>query len=555
MEESEKRNLRIIPLGGLGEIGLNMTAFEFGGKILLVDCGLMFPKDYMLGVDIVIPDFTFIEDRQDDILALIITHGHEDHIGAIPYLFKKMKFPLYGSDLSLALIREKLEEHKISGVSYHAISSDRTLAIGEFRLEFIRVCHSIMDGYALGITTPAGTVVHTGDFKLDFDASSEHATDIRALAKLGERGVLCLMSDSTNVEQIGYTLTEDEIGKALDEVFRDAGGRIIITLFASNVARIQQVFQIAENYGRKVVINGRSMISTVRIARRLGYLKVSDAQILDIKDLPSTSRRRVVILTTGSQGEPMSALTRIAMGNHNQIQVVEGDTVLLSSKFIPGNEGAISNLINELFKQGAQVVYETISQIHTSGHAHREELKLMLKLIRPKYFIPIHGELRHLVQHAYLARDMGVKPENCILAKNGEVVQFTPDRAGIVDTVMTGRVFVDGKGVGDVSHMILTDRRLLSESGVVVCSIAYREEDGELVAGPEIQSRGCLYEPESPELLAEALEVARESFERLRRENLLRTPEGTDQFARDVRRLFNKRIQRRPIVIPVFIPV
>lgn len=552
--ECPENALRILPLGGLGEIGLNMTLFEVNGKILIVDCGLMFPEDHMLGVDIVIPDFSYLDNRQKDIIALILTHGHEDHIGAVPYLLRRFSMPVYGTRLTLALLANKLNEHKITGVPMHYIHPDRPIRQGDFKLDFVRVSHSIMDGVAVGIDTPQGYVVHSGDFKLDFAPTGSHTTDIRALSRFGDRNVLCLLSDSTNVEQLGYTMTEQEVGKKLGEIFHDANGRIIITLFASNIARIQQVFNIAAEYGRKVCLSGKSMLSTVRIARELGYLSISDAQQVDIRNLSGMSHRRIVVLTTGSQGEPMSALTRIASRQHKHIRITEGDTVILSSKFIPGNEGIITNLINEMFRQGAQVAYETISEIHTSGHAHKEELKLMLKLIRPKFFIPIHGEMRHLVQHLRLAQDMGIKKENLILAKNGDMIEFFNGKAASSNSTVTGRVFVDGKGVGDVGNIILTDRRLLSESGVVTCTIVH-DDHGVLLEPPQILSKGFVYEPDFDDLFDAIRNQAAESFEKIRQMNLLDEPEGRDQLARDIRRLINKRIQRRPVVIPVFIRV
>ena len=553
MDSTPSSSLRIIPLGGLGEIGLNMTVFEYKGKILIVDCGLMFPEDSMLGVDIVIPNFSYLKERQQDILALLLTHGHEDHIGAVPYLLREMRMPVYGTKLTIALLENKLHEHKIENLETHLIHPDRPIALGDFQLDFVRVSHSIMDGVALGIETPAGFVVHSGDFKLDFDSSGDRATDIRALSRFGDREVLCLLSDSTNVEQLGYTMTEQEVGKRLGEVFHDAKGRLIITLFASNIARIQQVFNIAEEYGRKVCVSGRSMISTVRIARELGYLSISEAQLLDIRRLSNIPDQRTVILTTGSQGEPMSALSRIANRVHKQIKIQEGDTVILSSKFIPGNEGTIASLINEMFLQGAQVVYETISEIHTSGHAHKEELKLMLKLIRPKYFLPIHGAMRHLAQHCRLAIDMGVKKENVLFAKDGDIIEFDGGKGRIASSTRTGRVFVDGKGVGDVGNIVLTDRRLLSESGVVMCMIGYDPITGQILQGPRLMSKGFVYEPDFRELFEEMEGHAKDSFEQIRDQGLLEEQVGHEQMARDLRRMFNKRIQRRPVVISVFI--
>jgi ribonuclease J len=553
LTRTDEKSVRIIPLGGLGEVGLNMTVFETENGLIVVDCGLMFPEDTMLGVDIVIPNFTYLKERKDKILALVLTHGHEDHIGAVPFFLREFNVPVYGTRLTLALVNNKLVEHGIKKVKTHEIKTDRRVALGDFQLEFVRVAHSIMDGVAVAIDTPQGLILHSGDFKLDFASVGAHTTDIRALTKLGERGVLCLLSDSTNVEQCGFTLSEPEVGQKLSEVFREASGRIIVTLFASNIARIQQVFNIAEQHGRKVCILGRSMVTTINIARRLGYLKISDAQLLDVKKLGRQSKKRTLILTTGSQGEPMSALRRIAMDLHKDIRVTCGDTIILSSKFIPGNEGTIAAMINQLFVKGAQVVYEHIREIHTSGHAHKEELKLMLKLIQPKYFIPIHGEMRHLVQHCRLANNMGVEKQNLLCAKDGDVVAFENEQGSITDSVAHGRVFVDGKGVGDVGNIVLTDRRLLSENGVVSCTIVYDKKTGKILHGPEISSKGFVYEPDFDALFKDISKDAIRVFKQLWENNELENGVGKDKMTRSIRRLLNKTIQRRPLVIPVFI--
>ena len=555
MAQSNESGLRIIPLGGLGEIGLNMTAFEYNNKILIVDCGLMFPEDHMHGVDIVIPDFNYLEGRAQDILALILTHGHEDHIGAVPFFLRQFDVPVYGTRLTLALVENKLSEYKQDRVKMHLIYPDSPIRLGEFKIHCVRVAHSIMDGVALGIDTPEGFIVHTGDFKLDFSSTGDHATDIRAFAKFGDREVLCLLSDSTNVEQYGYTMSEVEVGKKLKNIFTDAKGRIIITLFASNIARIQQVFQISEEFGRKIFLSGKSMNSTVAISRRLKYLNVSEAQFLKQRLLPGFPKNRTTILSTGSQGEPLSALSRIANGEHKQIQIEQGDTVIMSSKIIPGNEGTIAWLINKLFKHGAQVVYETISDIHASGHAHKEELKLMLKLIRPKFFFPIHGEVRHLVQHCTLAKDMGVHHENLFCAKNGDVIRFSKGEGKIISSTYTGRVFVDGKGVGDVGNIVLTDRKLLSESGVITCSIVYDPDSNRLLHSPQIYSKGFVYEPDHKELFDQLAKLATETFNEMVRSGSLGNSEAKEIMGRALKKAINKKIQRRPVVIPVFIPM
>ena len=548
--------LRIFPMGGLGEIGLNMMVMEYGGKLLIIDCGLMFPEDTMLGVDVVIPDFSFFKDRAKDILALILTHGHEDHIGAAPFFLQKFNVPIYGTKLTLAFLQNKLSEYKIDNPNLNLIDIEKKVVLGDFKLEFVRVAHSIMDGVGMGIETPEGLVVHSGDFKLDFAHSGSHTTDIRSFSNLGNKNVLCLLSDSTNVEQYGYTMSEQEVGEKLSDVFRDLEGRIIITLFASNIARIQQIFNIAQRYGRKVCVSGRSMVANINTARKLGYLKCGKIQFLDIKDLPRQSRRRTVILTTGSQGEPMSVLSRIATGHHKQILIIKGDTVILSSKFIPGNEGTIAALINRIYQNGAKVVYETIREVHTSGHAHREELKLMFKLIHPKYFIPVHGEIRHLVQHCRLANDMGVGEDNTFCLKNGDMVEFQNRKGKITkEAVPVGRVFVDGKGIGDVGNIVLTDRRLLSENGVVTCVIVYDEKTEDILGKPKVMSKGFVYEPENRDLFEDLIDLAMDTFNEFKKDGSLNEEGKREKLGRILKRTINKRMLRRPLVIPVLIKV
>lgn len=546
--------LKIIPLGGLGEIGLNMMALECRGRILLIDCGLMFPDDDMLGVDVVIPDFSYLEERNDDIEALVLTHGHEDHIGAVPYLLRKTKPLLLGSEITLAFLESRLQEHKINGrVQKQIVNARDKVELGPFTVEFVKVSHSIIGGYGLGITTPQGLIVHSGDFKLDYNPFAGEMTDLKMFAEFGERGVTLLMSDSTNIEQEGHTLSEQDISQEIEKIFRRSRGRIIITAFASNIYRIQQIFEIAERFDRRVLLNGKSIVDTVAIARKLNLLKIKDRQLLDLSALGKNDKHRIVVLCTGSQGEPMSALARIASGNHKHITIEPGDTVMLSAKTIPGNERSINGMINELYRQGADVLYETIHQIHTSGHAYREELKMLLRLTRPTHFIPVHGEYRHLVQHAKLARSMGVKESNVLVLEDGDVSIFTGKTGQVYGRVPSGRVYVDGHGVGDVGNIVLTDRRILSEDGTITCAIAHR--DGAIVSGPHFKSKGLVYEPIYAELLDEARLIVLETLEGLKAENRLDVDEAKDEIARAIRRLFNKRIGRRPIVIPVIMEV
>ncbi|RLB78380.1 MAG: ribonuclease J, partial [Deltaproteobacteria bacterium] len=454
--------LKFIPLGGLGEIGLNMMVFEYGDSILVVDSGLMFPEDFMPGVDLVIPDFQYLRENKGKLSAVILTHGHEDHIGAMPFLLREFNLPVYGTSFTLELLKEKLREHKLLEMAnLNTICPGDNLGIGPFQLEFISVNHSIVDGVGLALTTPEGTLVHSGDFKIDPTPVDAQATDLARFAVYGSRGVLALLSDSTNAEKEGFTLSEQDVKKSLEDFFRTCKGRIIVAVFASNITRIQQVVNLAIKYGRKVVFSGKSMLTNVQLARKQGFLDFSQDQEVGENQIDQFPDNELTIITTGSQGEPMSALARMVQGTHRNIKIHKGDTVILSSRFIPGNERAITAVINKLYEQGAEVVYEKVSEIHTSGHAKQEELKLLLSLVRPKYFIPIHGEVRHLVRHIQLAAEMGIPRENLLLATNGSVVCFEDQAAWFEGSVSTGRILVDGKGVGDIGDSVLKERRRL----------------------------------------------------------------------------------------------
>ncbi|HWI41536.1 MAG TPA: ribonuclease J, partial [Verrucomicrobiae bacterium] len=467
--ERTGEHLSFIPLGGLGEIGLNIAVLEYGDDILVIDCGLMFPESYMLGIDLVIPDISYLRENSSRIRAILLTHGHEDHIGALPFVLKEIPAPVYGTPLTLGLVRGKLKEFGLAAeADLRTVAPGELLEIGCFRVEFIRVAHSVADGCALAVATPEGVVIHTGDFKLDQTPVDGRLTDLPAFARYGEQGVLALFSDSTNVENEGYTLSERSVGEAFAEIFPTCDGRIVVAAFSSNIHRVQQAIDAAAQAGRKVILNGRSMVANVQIARELGYLRIPDGLIVDLRELPRLEPREVCLITTGSQGEPMSALTRIAMNDHKQIRLEPGDTVILSSKFIPGNERTIAELINNLYRIGVEVYYEKVSEVHVSGHASQEELKLLINLVRPRWFIPVHGEHRHLVKHAQLARRTGVPRENAFVAVNGDVVAFSGGECGIIGKVETGRIFVDGKGVGDVGEIVLKDRKHLSEDGMVV---------------------------------------------------------------------------------------
>jgi len=553
-DTTEKSGLKITPLGGLGEIGLNMMVYEHGDDIIVVDCGLMFPEPSMLGIDLVIPDISCLRDRGDRIRGIFLTHGHEDHIGALPYILPELPAPLYGTALTLGFVREKLKEYGLDTcVDLRVVKPRDTVTAGHFAVEFFRVAHSIVDGCGLAIRTPEGMIIHTGDFKLDQTPVDGQLTDLAALSRYGEEGVLALLSDSTNVEREGYTVSERYVGEAFDEIFPHCAGRIIVAAFSSNIHRVQQVVDAAARCGRKVLLNGRSMLANVQIARDLGYLRIPDDLLMDLKELPRLPKEEVCMITTGSQGEPMSALTRIAMDDHKQIKLERGDTVILSSRFIPGNEKTISDLINHLYRRGAEVFHEKVSEVHVSGHASQEELKLMINLTRPRFFIPIHGEYRHLVSHSRLARKVGIAPERCILAVNGDVVTFADGRAEITDTVESGRVFVDGKGIGDVGTIVLKDRKHLSEDGMVVVIIAINQGTGESIYGPDIVSRGFVFEDERQEYLDETKKIVLDSVAGVNLEVMADWNEVKMEGRRVLRRFFNKTIERRPVILPVIL--
>ncbi len=556
MSGDSVKALRMIPLGGLGEIGLNMMAMEYDDAIIVIDCGLMFPEDYMLGIDLVIPDISYLVKNRDKVKAFIITHGHEDHTGALPFVLREIDAPIYGTALTIGLIEEKLEEFGLaSSTVLETVRPRDRVSIGPFDIEFIRVSHSIVDGCGLAIKTPVGTVVHTGDFKMDQTPVDGEVMDYARFSEYGEAGVLLFMSDSTNVEKEGYTLSEREIGYNLEDIFRRCEGRIIVAAFSSNIHRIQQVMDAAEKFGRKVVLNGKSMVANSRIARALGYLKASDGLIVDLRDLDTLPHQRVVLLTTGSQGEPMSALTRMAMDNHKQIKVTKGDTIILSSKFIPGHEKAISTMMNHLYRRGADVIYEKVSEVHVSGHASREELKIMLNIVKPRYFMPVHGEYRHLVLHGRLAESVGIPPENIFIAEDGDVLELTADGAGKNGRVEHGRVFVDGKGVGDVGEMVLKDRGHLAEGGMVLAVVAINNSTGEIVYGPEIVTRGLMLEDEGAGLIEKARSIVIDTLSNINPEVKTEQLEVKEEIRRALRRFFNKTLERRPVILPVIIEI
>ena len=548
--------LKIIPLGGLGEIGLNMMVFEYAGTIFVIDAGLMFPEDYMLGVDFVIPDIDYLRQNQSSIAGIVLTHAHEDHIGALPYLLKELRAPVFGTPFTLAMVRQKLEEYELMGsTALHSILPDETLKLGPFVLEFIRVDHSVLDGVGIAIQTPLGRIIHTGDFKIGYSSADGMATDVNKFAKYGEDGVLALLSDSTNVEREGYPISDKEICETLMRIITGSSGRVIVALFASNIARIQVILDIAKANGKMIIFDGRSIEASVRIAREMGYLDITDDKIIQIDEIADYGDEEIIIITTGTQGEPMSALARMSAGTHKQIKIKKGDTVVLSSKFIPGNEKAIAKIINNLYRKSADVIYEKISDIHVSGHAFREELKLMIKLTQPRYFIPVHGEYRHLILHSRLAKEVGIPKENILLAENGQIVEFDKKGGRVNGRVSTGRVLIDGKGVGDVGRSVLKERRVLSEEGMVAVTMAFDEETGVVVYGPEIVSRGFVFETESGYLLEDAQCVILEIVEEVTPDVANRVDKIRSKIKTALRQYFFFTIGRRPVILPFIMEV
>lgn len=545
--------VRILPLGGLGEIGLNMLVIEAAEGLLIVDCGLMFPEAYMLGIDLVIPDISAIAERKEEIVGILLTHGHEDHIGAIPFLIEALGFPpIYASPLTLGLLDNKLEEHQLkSRVTCRAVKVREPLRVGPFEVEFFRAAHSIVDGCGLAIRTPAGLIVHTGDFKLDPTPVDNQPTDLGRLASYGEEGVLLLLSDSTNVENTGQTLSERSVGDALNELLPRCTGKILVATFSSNIHRIQQIVNAAIQAGRKIMVSGRSMVSNIAIARQLGYLHIPDELLIELRQMRDLPAEQVLVLTTGSQGEPLSSLSRIAMDDHKQISIEPGDSVILSSKFIPGNERAITHLINHLYRRGAEVHYETTSEVHVSGHASQNELKTLLSLVKPKYFVPVHGEYRHLVKHAQLAQGMGWQKDQAIVISNGTPLVISENGLHIEPKVESGRVFIDGKGIGDVGEMELRDRRHLANHGLVIVFLALNQSSGAIVSGPEIITRGFVPEEESEDLLNEARRLVCQMLEEHSPAAIADWEELRVEVRKILRRLFNKTMARRPLILPV----
>ena len=548
--------LKIIPLGGLNEIGKNLTVYEYGNDIIIVDVGMGFPDDDMYGVDVVIPDVSYLIKHKDKIRGIFLTHGHEDHIGALPYVLRSFQAPIYATRMTLGLVSLKLEEHRLlDSTKLVTCEAGDVIQAGKFSVEFIHANHSIADAVSFAIKCPVGVVVHTGDFKIDPTPIKGKIMDLTRLGQLGKEGVLAMLCDSTNVERLGHTRSERAVGASFDELFRGCKERIIVTTFASNVDRIQQIVNVAASYGRKVAVTGRSMENSMRVATELGYTDIPKGVMVDINHIKSLPKDKVCIITTGSQGEAMSALFRIAFSTHKQVEIQAGDRVIISASAVPGNESSVNNIINELYRKKAEVVSENAGTLHVSGHACQDELKIIHALVRPKFFIPVHGEQRHLQTHAKVAQEMGTPPENILIADIGRVIELTANSAQLAGTVPAGRVFVDGYGVGDVGSVVLRDRRHLAQDGMIVVVVSLSGETGELVSGPDIITRGFVYVKESESLMEELREVALEALEACQVRGIVDWATIKSAIKGEMSRYLYKKTKRNPMILPVIMEV
>lgn len=554
MKNVNKSKLRIIPLGGLEQIGMNITAFEFEDSIVVVDCGLAFPADDMLGIDLVIPDISYLKDNIDKVKGLMITHGHEDHIGAIPYVLKEISVPIYATKLTMGIIENKLKEHNLTNaVKRKVVKFGQSIILGKFRIEFIKTNHSIVDAAALAIYSPAGTVVHTGDFKVDYTPVFGDAIDLQRFAEIGKKGVLALMCDSTNAERPGFTQSERTIGRTFDTLFEEhKNTRIIIATFASNVDRVQQIINSAYKFDRKVVVEGRSMVNIIETATALGYLDIPDKTLIDIEQIRNYPDEKTVIITTGSQGESMAALSRMAGSMHRKISIGPGDTVIFSSNPIPGNEKAVTNIINELMKKGADVIFQ---DVHVSGHACQEEIKLIYTLVQPKYAIPVHGEYKHLIAQAKIARELGIEKENIFILSSGDVLEIDNESAAVTSKVQTGTILVDGLGVGDVGNVVLRDRQHLAEDGIMIVVLGLDKYSGQLVSGPDVVSRGFVYVRESDALMEEAKEIIDVGVEGCLDRGITDWGKIKSTIKESLSEFVWKKTKRRPMILPIIMEV
>lgn len=547
--------VKIIPLGGLNEIGKNMTVIECKGEILIIDCGLSFPDDEMFGIDMVIPDFDYLIENKSRIRGLIITHGHEDHIGAIPYLLKELNVPIYGTRFPLGLIKNKLSEHNLKA-RLHPIKAGQKFKVGCFEVEALRITHSIPDSVCFSIGTPAGKIFHTGDFKIDYTPVDGEHIDFARLAQIGSEGVMLMMADSTNATRKGYTASERQVGNSLEDIFRSSENRIIIATFSSNVNRLQKIIDLAVLCNRKVAVSGRSMLNNVALAQELGYMTIPKNVLVDINKTRTIPDKELVVITTGSQGEPMSALSRMATSDHKAVKIKKGDRVILSSTPIPGNEKTVSNVVNQLFEKGAEVIYSDIAEVHASGHACQEELKLMQSLIRPKYFMPVHGEYRHLKQHSEIAHAMGVPEKNTFILENGDELMIRGNQTKVTKAVAESEgVMVDGLGVGDVGNIVLRDRRLLSESGLLIVVAAIDRSTSTVISGPDIISRGFVYVRENEKLIDQACELAEKLLEDCCRKNVRDWNALKTTVREGLRKFIYEKTERSPVILPIFLEV
>jgi len=553
---AKKSKLKIIPLGGLDEIGKNITAIEYGNDIMLIDCGMAFPDEELLGIDVVIPDFSYVIKNKERVRAVVLTHGHEDHIGGLPYLLKEINVPVYGTNLTLGLVQNKLKEHNLlAGSKLNVVHPGDVIKLGVFGVEFVRSNHSIADAVALAIHTPLGVVVHTGDFKIDSTPIDGEMIDLTRFGELGKKGVLALMSDSTNAKRPGIAMSERMVGRTFDSVFKSTKRRIIVATFASNVHRIQQIIDAASENKRKVAVSGRSMLNLIDVASELGYLKVPAGILIDIEVIHKYPSNQLVIITTGSQGEPMSALYRMAYNEHRKVEITPDDLVIVSASPIPGNEKLVSNVVNELAKKGAEVIHEKDANVHVSGHACQEELKMMIALTKPKYFVPVHGEYTHLKTHAELASVLGIAKENIFILENGKVLEITSNGAKSNETVCAGRILVDGLGVGDVGNIVLRDRKHLAEDGLIVIVVSIEGESGCLVSGPDVISRGFVYVRESEILMEEIRNLAKSCLETCEKNKIRDWNSIKANIKAKVSERLYAETRRKPMILPVIMEV
>lgn len=548
--------VKVIALGGLNEIGKNMTVIEYKDEIVVIDAGLSFPEDEMLGVDIVIPDITYLLKNKDKVKGIFITHGHEDHIGALPYILKKIDVPVYGTRFSIGLIEAKLKEHKLNNVKLNVVTPKQTVKLKNISVEFIKNNHSIPGSCSLAVHTDQGVIFHTGDFKIDLTPIDGDVMDIHRICELGSEGVLLMLADSTNVEKPGFTMSERTVGAGLDDLFRKANGsRIIVATFASNVHRLQQIIDMAVKFNRKVAISGRSMVNVIGVARELGYLNMEDETLIDLNDISKYDDNELVIITTGTQGEPMSALARMSSSEHKKVEIKKGDLVIISAHPIPGNEKLISKVINLLFERGARVVYNDIADIHVSGHAAQEDLKLINRMVKPKFFMPVHGEFRMLKRHAALANELGMPEQNVFVMQTGQVLELDRNSARVTNTIPTGNVLVDGLGVGDVGNIVLRDRKHLSEDGLMIVVVTISKEDGKVLAGPDIISRGFVYVRESEDLMDGAKNLIKDVLNECEERNIKEWAYLKNNIKENLKEYLYVKTKRNPMILPIIMEV